>query len=72
MPTPVFPHRSQAFFWRQGLKKPGHPIWGPVTKGKGKHYKTQAMLEEEWGSWRGKGTPRPLFIAAPGTKLQAC
>ena len=21
-------------------KKPGHPIWGSVAKGKGKHYKT--------------------------------
>src|SRR6185503_8285594 len=46
-------------------EKPGHPVWGPVTKGKGKHYKTWAKLEERAGKLGRNGNPTtPIYSSA--------
>ena len=54
-------HSSSA----KSLKKPGHPIWGPVTKRQRKHYKSWAMLEERAGRLERKGNPAtPIYSCA--------
>src|SRR6185437_11966691 len=56
----------------KSLKKPGHPIWGSVTKGQKKHYKDLGNAGRKgWEAGEEGETPRPLFIAVLGTKLQA-
>ena len=53
-------------------KKARPPHLGAGTqKGKGNITRFRQCWKKESGGWRRKGTPRPLFIAAPGTKLQA-
>src|SRR6185295_17817746 len=60
-------HSSSA----KSLKKPGHPIWGPVTKRQRKHYKNWAMLEESVGKLEKKGNPTTPIYSCAGHKASS-
>src|SRR6185503_19227459 len=71
-PTPVFPCSSQAFFYHQKSKKARPPHLGVG------HERAKETLQnlgnagrKGWEAGEEGETPRPLFIAVPGTKLQA-